>query len=301
MHDTLSDIFSLIRLTSCVYFQRDFFDPWAMRIEGTGFAQFHVVTRGVCVVEVGGWHHDCSVGDVLVFPHGDAHTLADQPGREAVPGAQVMAAFASDEPYFSHGNTCTRLICGHYEFRRDITHPVIADLPGFIHIRSLDMQGESPILSTLPMLMNEISRAGAGSRAVVERYAEIMLIQVLRIHAAKNGNHRGLIATFNDERLFRAVARIHQDFGSAIVLEDLAREAALSRSAFAQRFRDVSGMAPTEYLTKWRMLNACDLLQSPDLSIARVSNMVGYESDISFSRAFKREFGVTPSQYRRQP
>lgn len=298
MDDPLSDIFNLIRLKSCVYFQRDFHGPWGMRIEGTGYAQFHVITRGTCAVEVAGHWHPCSVGDVLVFPHGDPHTLADRAGQEAIAGSEVMASFAGEAPLFAEGNTSTRLICGHFEYRGDLIHPVTAELPGCLHLCGLDLGG-ADTLSALPLLMAELATPAAGTRSLVERYAEILLIQVLRVHAARGGRAPGFLAAVTDHRLSRALVRIHRDFAADIGLEDLASDAALSRSVFAQRFRDVAGMAPIAYLTKWRMLTAGDLLTSSSLTIAHVSEKVGYASDIAFTRAFKREFGVTPSAYRR--
>ena len=298
MDDPLSDILDLIRLTGCVYFQRDFHAPWGMRIEGTGFAQFHVVTRGTCKVEVGGQWHACSAGDVLVFPDGDAHTLADCEGRDAVAGPEAMASFAGDTPYFAEGPISTRIICGHYAYRRDIKHPVMSELPGFLHLHGFDL-GPADSLAALPALMAELSSPAAGSTAVIERYAEILLIQILRIHAARQAPASGVLAMVADQRMSRVLSRIHRDFAADIGLEDLAAEAALSRSAFAQRFRDLAGMAPIAYLTKWRMLTAGSLLKTSDLSVANVSSEVGYSSDIAFTRAFKREFGVAPSIYRR--
>ena len=298
MDDPLSDIFDLIRLTSCVYFQRDFHAPWGMRIEGTGFAQFHVVTRGSCEVECGGHWHNCSAGDVLVFPNGAAHTLADCQGRDAVAGPEVMASFSGDAPYFDEGPISARIICGHYAHRHDINHPVMTELPEFLHVRGFDL-GPADTLAALPALVAELSSPTAGSMAVVERYAEILLIQVLRIHAGRQASPSGFLAAVMDQRISRALSRIHRDFAADIGLEALAAEAALSRSAFAQRFRDLAGMAPITYLTKWRMLAAGGLLRTSDLPIASISTEVGYSSDIAFARAFKREFGVTPSSYRR--
>ena len=98
LSDALSDVMQRIRLKSCVYFQREFHTPWAMRIEGTGYAQFHVITRGTCVVTVDGQSHDCSTGDVLFFPRGQGHVLADQPDRDPLSGAQVMASFEGSDP-----------------------------------------------------------------------------------------------------------------------------------------------------------------------------------------------------------
>jgi hypothetical protein len=110
MEDALSDILRLIRLKSCLYFVRDFCAPWGMRIDGGSFAQFHVIVRGTCVVGAGGrWYHG-EAGDVFLFPRGLAHVLADQAGRDAVAGAEVMRSFGGAAPYFSEGGKPTQLI-----------------------------------------------------------------------------------------------------------------------------------------------------------------------------------------------
>jgi len=300
MNDALSDIFQMIKLKSCVYFQRDFHGPWAMRIEGTGHAHFHIVTRGQCVVEVNGNTLECSVGDVIFFPRSISHVLADRTGREAIPGHEVMGSFEGCEPYFSEGKEVTRIICGHYEYKTGVPHPLIAELPDFVHIRSLDILPDNRISTILPLLMSELSANQLGGSSIVERYAEILLIQILRTYADQKPQQPEFLKALCDNRLIRAINKIHRDFALPLELNDLADEAALSRSAFAQRFKETAGIAPIEYLAKWRMITASDLLKTTDLPISHISEKVGYESDISFARAFKREYGITPSQHRRQ-
>ncbi len=300
MIDALSDIFKLIKLKSCVYFQRDFHVPWAMKIEGTGFAHYHVVTRGHCVVEVDQHVHRCSVGDVIFFPRSKSHVLADQAGRQAISGSEVMTSFEGNDPYFNEGKEFARIICGHYEYKSGIPHPLISELPDFVHIKSLDILPDARISSILPLLMAELSNNEAGSSSIVERYAEILLIQILRSYAGRKPQRPEFLNALCDQRLIRAVNRIHRDYALPLGLNDLAQEAALSRSAFAQRFKETTGIAPIEYLAKWRMLTASDLLKTTDLPVSHVCEKVGYDSDISFARAFKREFGITPSSYRRE-
>lgn len=299
MTDVFSDIFDLIKLKSCVYFQREFRGPWSMRIEGTGFAQFHVLTRGTCVLETDGAWRDCSVGDILFFPHGLGHTLADRPCRDPVPGPEAMASFAGDDPLFVDGDTSMRLICGHYEYRMHHAHPLISDLPSVIHLKSTDTLHGTDGGSVLPLLMNELAQNSPGASSVAERYAEILLIQTLRRFYAEDHERVGFMAGLGDPRLQKAVKLMHRNVALPIGLQDLAREAAMSRSSFADLFREKTGMPPIEYLAKWRMLTAGDLLLSTDRPVVDVALRVGYESDISFSRAFKRQFGVTPATYRR--
>ena len=299
MDDPLSGVLDLLRLKGCVYFQREFHAPWAMRIENTGFAQFHAIVSGDCVVDVGGSSRSCAVGDVIVFPHGDPHVLADRPGRYAVPGPEAMASFNGPAPLFSSGERKCRIICGHYEYRSDIVHPAIGELPAAIHVQGLDRSGEDPVYATLRLMFGELARSEAGGMAVVERYSEILLIQVLRAHLRQATPRHGLLAAFADRRLAPAVALIHSGFAGPLSLDDLARAAALSRSSFAQRFRDVAGFPPIEYLTRWRMLVAGDLLRSAGLSVAQAAEQVGYESETAFARAFKKVVGTTPARYRR--
>ena len=299
MDDTLSDIFRLIQLTSCVYFRRDFHAPWAMRMEAGPFAQFHVVTRGDCVVELAQGCHELGVGDVVLFPRGSGHTLADQPGRAAVPGPQVMASLAGSEPLFSNGGRATGLICGHYAYRRWPGHPALEALPDCILVRSLEVQPNLAATSVLPLLMRELRGEAPGGSAIVERLAEVLLIQVLRAHFDAGPQQVGFLAGLSDSRLVRAIRRMHLQADAPLTLDDLAREAGMSRSVFAQRFKERTGMSPIEYLTRWRMLTASDLLLKEDLSLAQIASRVGYESDIAFARAFKREFEVSPSVFRR--
>lgn len=299
MTDVFSEIFDLIKLKSCVYFQRDFCGPWSMRIEGTGFAQFHVLTRGTCVLETEGAWRACSVGDILLFPHGLGHTLADRPCHDPIPGPQAMTSFAGDQPFFSTGNATTRLICGHYEYRMHHGHPLISDLPSVVHLKATDTLQGSEGGSVLPLLMNELSQSSPGATSVAERYAEILLIQSLRRFYRENHQSVGFMAGLADQRLQKAVNLMHRDVARPLTLYDLAREAGMSRSSFADLFREKTGMAPIEYLTKWRMLTAGGLLQTTDRPIVDVALSVGYESDISFARAFKRAFGVTPATWRR--
>ena len=299
MSDALSDILQQIRLTSTVYFQRDFHLPWAMKIENTGFAQFHVVTRGACVVSCNGRSYDCFAGDVLLFPRGASHVLADKTGRDAVDGPEVMASFSGDEPYFAKGGTATRLVCGHYEYATMVAHPLIDDLPDLVHVSSAEGFQEAAGISVLPLVLNELVNEKPGQSLIVERFAEILLIQTLREYYKQSPQERGFYAGLANRQLARAISHIHREFSSSLTLSDLADQAAMSRSSFAKHFKQTTNISPIEYLAKWRMINAGNYLRATDYPVATVAESVGYDSAISFARAFNRQFGVTPSEFRK--
>jgi len=298
MADALSEILQHITVTSSVYFQRNFYKPWAMEIANTGFAQFHVITSGSCVVTCGEQTQACATGDILLFPRSMRHTLADEPAREAIDGPTVMASFASDTPMFSEGDTATRLICGHYAYRSNILHPLISDLPDFVHVKGDHVIGESSAISVLPLILNELSAQRPGHSLIVERFAEILLIQTLRLYYAQSPQKHGFFAGLADLRLARAISHIHRHFAAPLTLADLAEAAAMSRSSFSQHFKQIARISPIEYLAKWRMITAGHYLKSTSDSIAIVAENVGYDSAISFARAFAREYGVTPSFFR---
>ncbi len=298
MNDILDQIFKMIRLQSCVYFQRGFHAPWGMEISGTGFAQFHIVTRGTCYVESAGKTLDLSSGDVLLFPRGAAHTLADAPARTPAPGSDVMASLATATPMFSEGGAETGLICGHYAYRMHPSHPLITGLPDLVHLHALHELMDPVALSVLPILICETRRSEPGAVSVSERLAEVLLIQILRAHVRDRPGLNGFLSALSDARLQRALERIHADFAAPLTLTDIAHHAGMSRSGLAQHFRQSIGLAPIEYLAKWRMLNAGELLQSGGRTVADVAECSGYDSQIAFARAFKREYGMTPTQFR---
>jgi len=299
MTDVLSDVLRLIRLKSCVYFARDFRSPWGMRMDAGVFAQFHAVLRGNCVVSHAGHAIDGSAGDVFLFPAGDAHQIADAVDRSAVPGPAFMESLATDAPLFTDGGAPTRLLCGHYEYRNDIRHPLIDELAPLIHVRSFENQAPETLNGILPMLARELSDARPGATAAAEKLAEILLIQVIRAHFEQARHHAGLIAGLLDPRLTNAFALVHNQYGQHVSLDDMAGAAGMSRSAFAAHFRTQAGMTPVAYLTVWRMCIAFDLLTSDRLPVDEAALRVGYESDIAFGRAFKRHFGQTPGVVRR--
>lgn len=296
MQDVIGEIFRLTRLTSCVYFQRDFCAPWAMNMCAPGLGQFHIIIQGMCTLAMGDHQISCNAGDVLFLPHGDEHVLADPPGTDPVPGLQVLRSLHTTAPLFSNGQPHVRLICGHFECQHHSDHLLFSGLPSLIHIKA--SEASNSLRSVVSLLMDEIDANYIGSSSIVERYAEILLIEVLRRFAVEHPARTGLLHALRDPRLYKAIHRIHLDFSSALSIDQLASEATLSRSAFVQQFRASIGMPPVVYLARWRLLIAAEMLRDTDLMVDRVATSVGYGSSIAFTRAFKREYGVPPSRYR---
>lgn len=301
MVDVFSDVLRLIRLKSCVYFAREFWSPWAMRLDGGSVAQFHAVIRGQCVVEAAGQEYQGAPGDVFLFPKCEPHVIADAEGRIPVAGRNFMESLDSDAPLFSKGTTPTQLICGHYEYRNDIEHPLIEELAPVVHLKSLESFSPETFHSVLPSLIRELRTESPGATVVTEKLAEVLLVQVIRAHFVQEKRSLGFMAGLFDSRLARAFQLIHAKFEHRLTLDDLASAAGMSRSAFALHFKTVVGTAPISYLALWRMCIAHDLLQTDGMTVSQAAIKVGYDSEIAFGRAFKRHFDRSPASIRRRP
>lgn len=297
--DALSDILRLIRLKGCVYFQSDFSSPWGMEMGTTPFAQFHVVVRGQCWLSLGETQHFLTTGDIIIIPHGNAHDLRDEPQSTCVPGLEVLGAIQSGETPFADGEFTTRLLCGHFEFDRDLNHPFVTDLPELICVKGMGRKHEGWLEAITPILVGETGAGEPGADSIAERLAEVLLIQVLRIHAQDQTTGQGFLTALGDRRINAALKYIHSATEQDVTLDDIARAVGMSRSNLAARFKDLVGDTPMNYLTTWRMLRAKDILRSGTLPIVDVAEQVGYTSEAAFSRAFKRAYNQNPSHYRR--
>ena len=141
MEDILSDILRLVKLKSCVYFLSEFRSPWGMHMDAGPFAQFHLLARGRICLTMAGTSRQLNSGDVVILPRGAAHALSDQADRETVPGLEVLHSINTGAPHFADGGEAATLLCGHFEFDRDIGHPLIEALPQLIHIPAFDLRG----------------------------------------------------------------------------------------------------------------------------------------------------------------
>jgi len=297
-HDPISDILRLIRLKGCVYFQSDFSSPWGMEMGAGPFAQYHVVLRGQCWLSLNGEHHLLETGDVVLLPQGNAHTLLDNLATSTKPGTEVLSAIQSGQKPFPDGETTARLLCGHFEFDRTMNHPFVRDLPTLIHVKGTSDEQPNWLEAITPMLVGDAGAEQPGANTIVERLAEVLLIQVLRSYLLDQSGQHGFLAALGDRHINGALKFIHAGADRDITLADVAKAVGLSRSGLATRFKELVGDTPMNYLTNWRMLKAREILQAGNVPLLEVAEQVGYTSESAFSRAFKREHGQSPGAFR---
>ncbi|HEY0975142.1 MAG TPA: AraC family transcriptional regulator [Solimonas sp.] len=241
-------------------------------------AWVHLMDEGRCRIEAPSLAQPLNLGDgdLVMFPHGHAHTLRSDP--DAAPDSVVT------------------MICGEFQFAGGARNPLVDALPTCLVVRATECGDTLRRLAHL--LIEQTRRPGPGQRAVVDKLADALFAMAVRQHLEDHPPPRGLLVGLADPRLRPALEALHREPGRDWSLPALADLALLSRAAFAQRFTDTIGQSPMQYLTQWRMNEALRLLRDPRQSVASIAEQLGYESEAGFRRTFKRVHGIGPGHYR---
>ena len=310
MPDVLSEVLAVTRLKGTVYFSAELRAPWGIALPQRRRAPFYVVTRGQCEISLDGAPSpgvSLGPGDLVVLPGGTAHALASSATADAIPLEQFVARLPMDErghvKALDGKGPMTSIIGGFFELER-APEPLVAVLPPLIHVSGDDAEVSGWLDQTLRSIAHEASQALPGRAVVLNRLADVLFVRVVRAYLLKlsAGGATGppsWLRGLTDPRIARALAQIHRAPEQAWTLAQLASRAAMSRTAFAQRFRALVGQTPVSYLAAWRMQKAAYLLEM-GTSIAQIAEQVGYTSELAFAKAFRRLMGMPPGAYARQ-
>jgi AraC-like DNA-binding protein/mannose-6-phosphate isomerase-like protein (cupin superfamily) len=304
--DPVSGLLRTVRLRSTVYCRSLMGAPWGFGVEAHGNPAFHVVTSGGAWLEVEGEATQVKLGpgDLVVLPTGHRHWVRDQPDSPAEELEEILAATPLDDHerlrYGGNGRR-TGLLCGGFALEGSGAHPILRALPATIHIRGVRGQPVPWLAATLALLTDETTSEAPGAEEVVSRLADALLTQALRVAFADLAESNGAaLLALRDRQIAAAIELINREPQRAWTVGELAAEVALSRSAFGSRFRQLVGESPKRYITRSRLAHAAALLRTTDASLAEVAAQIGYGSEFSFAKAFKRTFGVAPGAYRGQ-
>jgi len=317
--DALSDVLKSLRLEGAVYLNAEFSAPWCVkaehgldsvksRLDGAEHVLFfHFFVEGGCKVPLAGGTGalEVSAGDVLLFPQGDRQLMGSDLHLAPVEASALVNPAADPEEgmlQLRHGGggAVTRVVCGYLAASRAVARPLFEALPRVLRIPIGDEREAGVLHDLLCFGMRESLAARPGATSLLAKLAELIFVEALRRyveHLPPEG--RGWLAGVRDAQIGRALALMHRDPAHAWTVEELARQAAMSRSALAERFASLVGEPPMQYLTRWRLALAAQALRAQGDGIARIAERSGYESNAAFSRAFKREFGMSPVDWRR--
>jgi AraC-like DNA-binding protein len=238
---------------------------------------FHLVGAGECLVESTSLNEalHLEAGDFVVLPHGDPHRLCSRHGHE---------------------ETTTSLICGELHFSNHTQHPLSHALPSCFVVRAVQADA---VFRHLTAMMVEVARSDMpGRRVLLNKLADTLFALAVCDYAHRNTDHRGLFAALTDGRICKVLQAVHENPGRLWTMQSMSSLACMSRSAFAERFAQLMKMPPMQYVTQWRVSVAERLLRDRQLSVASISEQLGYSSEAAFRRLFKRVSGICPGRIR---
>jgi AraC-like DNA-binding protein len=270
---------------------------WGVRYSRFGQPSFCTVLEGRCLLAVDGEKAlTLEAGDFVLLPETPGFTLSGfEPVTPELIDPKVAATRTGEVRHGTRGGRPdVRMLGGYFDFASPDAALLLSLLPALVHVRGAER------LSVLVRLLGEESREQkSGRELVLTRLVEVLLVEALRSTPGDDAPP-GLLRGLADERLAAAIRHMHGDPARSWTVAELAKKAALSRSAFFERFTRAVGVPPMEYLLAWRMAVAKQLLRGNDIGVSEVAARVGYGSASTFSTAFSRHVGQPPSRYMRE-
>jgi len=314
--DVLSDVLRVIRLSGGVFLEADFTAPWCIsgKVSPEDCKPFleaprhviasHFVAQGSMRLQPeGGDAIDVGAGEIVLLPHNSVHSF----GSELNP-APVLAGEIIQPPregglariVYGGGGAATQLLCGYLGCDTPFS-PLLSALPAVLKVNVRSTPSGAWMESSFRFAASEIAAGRLGSMTVIAKLSELLFVEAVRqFVAGLPAERRGWLAGLRDPHVGRALALLHARPTEKWTADSLAREVGMSRSVFAERFNAQVGQPPMQYLTMWRMHVAAQYLREGRGSLAQIGGAIGYDSESAFSRAFKRQFGVSPGGWRQQ-
>lgn len=290
--DLISNMLTTLRLDASIFLHHTFCQEWVIDISDFNIATFHLIAKGDC------WLHlptrkpiALRERDLVVLPHNASHLITDSP---ETPSAETPRNTPAE---IVCGPSVT-LICGTVTFSQNYWNPLVEALPEYVILPTQDSR-HTTLGKVIDALIYECEENEAGSEVIIDRLADILFIEVLRNYVKKQQNSSFLFA-ITDPKISRALVAFHDNPGENWNVQTLADAAHMSRSAFAERFQKLTNVAPMQYVTRWRMHHAHSKLLETTDNIGDIGQSCGYASEESFIKAFRKEFGMTPSAVRRR-
>jgi AraC-like DNA-binding protein len=301
--DAVADLLAALRVHSSVYCLSDLGAPWGFRVDGENIAKFHLVLEGACWLRLDGLDPvRLDRGELVILPRGERHTMSDDLGSPVTGLDQIIAVHPLDANgglHYGGDGARTRLLCGGFALGDPMPGPLLALLPPILTMNPRAASISAWIDPVFALVRHEASSAAPGAQAIFAKLADVFLAQALRNYLTGAGQ-AGLLQPRpkSDPQIEQAVALVRDQPTRPWTVQALAREVGMSRTLLATRFLAAMGDSPMRYLTKVRLGQAAGHLTTSDLSLEAIARRTGYATNASLSKAFKREFGISPGAYR---
>jgi AraC-like DNA-binding protein len=313
--DAFSEILSGVKLNGAVFFSAEFSAPWGFTTPPTKvmaavpagvehIVLYHLVIEGGAVVELtDGQRTELGPGDIVIFPHGDAHHMSS--GKDAV---RPFPNYGISDKIRAHdlstlqaggGGDVSRFVCGYMACDPYLSRPILSGLPPVFKVNIRTDRSGQWLENSILHLVEEAASGRIGSDAMLAKLSEAMFVDTLRRYVASLPEQQtGWLTGARDPIVGKSLGLLHSRIAHPWTIAELAEQVGISRSALVDRFTRYLSEPPMAYLTRWRLQLAARSLERTPRGVAEIAADVGYESEAAFNRAFKREFGQPPGRYR---
>jgi len=298
--DPLSDVLSLLKPRSFMSGGVDYGGDWAVEFGAHEGIKFQAMISGACWLAIDGIAEPIRIGagDCYLLPRGRPFRLASDLALTPVDASGFLRHPLRGAVRTINGGGDCLAIGGHFGFAGKHAEMLLGMLPPIVHLRK--ESDKAAMRWSVERLMLELREPQPGGFLIAQQLAHMLLVQALRLHLNDDGGEGvGWLFALADKQMSAAMTAMHAQPGRRWTLADLAREAAMSRSTFALKFKRTVGASPMDYLTRWRMMLAADRLSNGGETVSVLAPALGYESESAFSTAFKRVMGAPPRHYGR--
>ncbi len=316
--DVLSEVLKAVKLDGALFYNAEFSAPWCFRAppsrtvapylspDPRHVIMYHLLSegRGYAHVEGDSRLLPLTAGDIVIFPHGDPHIMGNGPPVKPVDYEQELQRILSQGLKVSRmggGGEVTKFICGYMVCEPQLSRVFLGGLPPILKVSIRNDASGQWLEHSIRYSVDNADASGAGGEAVLAKLSEVLFIETLRRYIALlPRGQTGWLAGVRDPEVGKALALLHRQPSHPWTIAALANEVGISRSVLAERFRRYLSETPMAYLTRWRLQLGAQMLTSTSSGVAQIAGEVGYESEASFNRAFKREFSLPPARFRSQ-
>ncbi|MGA6825984.1 AraC family transcriptional regulator [Nitrospira sp. NS4] len=316
--DVLSEVLKAVTLDGAVFYNGEFSAPWCARepdsrtmasclsVDSKHVIIFHLITEGCGYARVEGIDRPVplNAGDIVVFPRGDSHIMGNGSPVTPMEGASELKRVLSEGLTVSRhggGGALTRIICGYMTCDPHLSQVFLGGLPPILKVNIRNDESGQWLEQSIRHSVDRADACRPGAEAVRAKLSEVLFIETLRRYIGLlPPKHTGWLAGVRDPEVGQALALLHRKPADPWTIAAIANEVGISRSVLAERFRHYLSETPIAYLTRWRLHLGAQRLTTTNKSVAEIAADVGYESEPSFNRAFKREFGFPPARFRSQ-
>jgi AraC-like DNA-binding protein len=313
--DVLSEVLKVVKLQGAMFYNGEFSSPWSFCSPASATIApylvpgarhvivYHLLTQGHASARlVDGERIALDTGDIVIFPHGDAHILENGPTTKSVDMAKEIARIVAQGLKLSRmggGGEMTKFVCGFMACEPRLSQVFLSGLPSVFKVSIRNDVSGRWLENSIRFSVNETDASRAGGEAVLAKLSEVLFVETLRTYIAHlPPEQTGWLAGARDSEVGRSLALMHRNPAQPWTIASLAKEAGLSRSVLVERFRHFLNETPMAYLTRWRLQLGAEMLVSRSYAVAQIASEVGYESEAAFNRAFKREFEIPPARFR---